>query len=521
MYADYFGLDEAPFAITPDPRYLYLGKRHAEALAHLLYGIREGGGFVLLTGEVGTGKTTLTRCLLDELPAEVDVAVLLNPRLDVTEFLEAICQELGIDMPEHAGNRRLVDALNRYLLDAHARGRRTVLIVDEAQNLSADVLEQVRLLTNLETAKTKLLQILLIGQPELRELLARPELRQLAQRVTARYHLEPLQREELGAYVNHRLGIAGARAPLFSLAAIKAVWKLSEGIPRRANILCDRALLGAWSAELREVTPRLIRQAAQEIEGPGTRSRRGAVALSVLLLVAAMAVALPLARPYLTEPVVAEPETPARPSLEQWLLANARTAGTDDALARLFDTWQANYVRGGPPACEQAVAAGLRCLHGRGTWRSLSRLDRPAVLELSLPSGERFQLTLTGVTPAPAGILHAGNAKFQASPAEIGTYWSGEYLALWRLPAGIEPPLLPGTRGFAVAWLRAQLDKVLEPQLSVGAPDFYDGGLVKRVRAFQESEALRVDGIAGEETLLRLKHRLRDADVPFLSAREK
>ncbi|MBW3568446.1 MAG: AAA family ATPase [Proteobacteria bacterium] len=295
MYADYFGLDEAPFAITPDPRYLYLGKRHAEALAHLLYGIREGGGFVLLTGEVGTGKTTLTRCLLDELPAEVDVAVLLNPRLDVTEFLEAICQELGLDVPEDAGNRRLVDALNRYLLDAHARGRRTVLIVDEAQNLSADVLEQVRLLTNLETAKTKLLQILLIGQPELRDLLARPELRQLAQRVTARYHLEPLQREELGAYVNHRLGIAGARAPLFGMAAIKAVWKFSEGIPRRANILCDRALLGAWSAELREVTPRLIRQAAQEIEGPRERNRHGAVALSVLLLVAALAAALPFA----------------------------------------------------------------------------------------------------------------------------------------------------------------------------------------------------------------------------------
>ncbi|MBW3568447.1 MAG: peptidoglycan-binding protein, partial [Proteobacteria bacterium] len=177
-----------------------------------------------------------------------------------------------------------------------------------------------------------------------------------------------------------------------------------------------------------------------------------------------------------------------------------------------------NYVRGGPPACEQAATAGLRCLYGQGTWRSLTRLDRPAVLELSLPNGERFQLTLTGVTPTLAGILHVGDAEFRASPAEIGTYWSGEYLALWRPPAGIEPPLLPGTRSAAVAWLRAQLDTVLEPQPSVSEPDFYDSGLANRVRAFQESEALRVDGIAGEETLLRLKHRLRAPDVPFLSA---
>jgi len=525
MYADYFGLDEAPFAITPDPRYLYLGKRHAEALAHLLYGIREGGGFVLLTGEVGTGKTTLTRCLLDELPPEVDVAVLLNPRLDITEFLEAICQELGIAMPENAGNRRLVDALNRYLLDAHARGRRTVLIVDEAQNLSPDVLEQVRLLTNLETAKTKLLQILLIGQPELRDLLARPELRQLAQRVTARYHLEPLQRDELAAYVHHRLGVAGARAPIFGVAAIKAVWKLSAGIPRRANILCDRALLGAWSAEVREITPRLVRQAAHEIDGPrsGAPRRRLHGAMAAFVLVGGVAAALLLARPYLISPVAARSSEPATPTLEQWLTANAETAGTDDALARLFEEWQLDYVRGGLPACEQASTAGLRCLHGHATWRAIAELDRPVVLELALPEGGRFQVTLTGLansSAGPAAIVHAGSALRRTTPAELGVLWSGEYLALWQPPEGIEPPLLPGSRNAAVVWLRAQLDHVLEPGTDAKEPEHYDAGLATRVREFQQREGLRVDGIAGEETLLRLTRLLHEPGRPFLSARE-
>lgn len=528
MYADYFGLDEAPFAITPDPRYLYLGKRHAEALAHLLYGVREGGGFVLLTGEVGTGKTTLTRCLLDELPPEVDVAVLLNPRLDVTEFLEAICQELRIEVPDNAGNRRLVDALNRYLLDAHARGRRTVLIVDEAQNLSADVLEQVRLLTNLETAKTKLLQIMLIGQPELRDLLARPDLRQLAQRVTARYHLEPLACSELTEYVHHRLGIAGARAPLFGTSAMKTVWKLSDGIPRRANILCDRALLGAWSAGLREVTPRLVRQAAAEIRGPAQRKTIGvrATLFTALLLVAALAAIALQVRPALLTPASADADAtpvPAAPTLAQWLATHAATAGTDDALARLFSEWQVDYSRTGGPACAQAAAAGLRCLHGRGTWRALTELDRPAVLELMSADGTRFQVALTALLDSaegPAAQLHAGNAARRVTPAELGELWAGEFLALWQPPAGIEPPLLPGTRGAGISWLRNSLASLLQIPLDVDAADRYDESLVASVREFQRAEGLRVDGIAGEETLLRLNRRLREPGRPFLSGRE-
>ena len=254
MYTSFFGLSEKPFAITPDPRYLYLSERHAEALAHLLYGINEAGGFIQLTGEVGTGKTTIVRTLLSRVPHHADVAVILNPRITPVEFLLTICEELGLGLNEADRDsvKQMVDALNRRLLSAHADGRRVIVIVDEAQNLSAEVLEQVRLLTNLETATQKLLQIILIGQPELRELLDRNELRQLAQRITGRYHLKPLSREETQRYVRHRLRVAGASGEIFTPAALREVHRVSSGIPRVINVCCDRALLGAYTQEMQK-----------------------------------------------------------------------------------------------------------------------------------------------------------------------------------------------------------------------------------------------------------------------------
>ena len=230
MYTSFFGLNEKPFAITPDPRYLYLSERHTEALAHLAYGISEAGGFIQLTGEVGTGKTTVLRSLLQQLPPHCDVALILNPRVTPAEFLLAICDELHVQVPDGAAGsvKALVDLLTHFLLDAHGRSRRIVLMVDEAQNLDADVLEQVRLLTNLETATQKLLQIILIGQPELREVLARPELRQLAQRITGRYHLEALKKDETIAYVRHRVRVAGATRDLFTAGAQRELHRLFE-----------------------------------------------------------------------------------------------------------------------------------------------------------------------------------------------------------------------------------------------------------------------------------------------------
>ncbi len=275
MYSDFFRLKEPPFSITPDPRYLYLSKRHQEALAHLLYGTGEEGGFVELTGEVGTGKTTLIRALLQSRLERVDVALILNPRLTVSEFVASICDELGVTRPQRTYTLKpLVDALNQHLLRSHGRGRQTVLIVDEAQNLSLDVLEQVRLLTNLETSRHKLLRIILVGQPELKHLLDRHDMRQLAQRITARFHLEPLSRAETGNYVAHRLEVAGGQADLISPQAIKQVHRYARGIPRLINVICDRALLGAYATGQRLVDRRLVARAAKEALGNQTASSR-------------------------------------------------------------------------------------------------------------------------------------------------------------------------------------------------------------------------------------------------------
>lgn len=279
MYNKFFGLRRAPFSIAPDPRYLFMSERHREALAHLLYGVGGGGGFVLLTGEIGAGKTTVCRCFLEQVPRKCNVAYLFNPKQTTEELLGSICDEFRVP-PDRPGPgaptvKDHVDALNKFLLRTHAVGQNNVLIIDEAQSLSADVLEQLRLLTNLETAERKLLQIILIGQPELRDILARPELEQLAQRVIARYHLEALTGRETAQYIHHRLTVAGlTRAVPFDAAAIQRVHDLARGVPRRINLLCDRALLGAYATGQSGVTLAIVEQAATEVLGERPRVAR-------------------------------------------------------------------------------------------------------------------------------------------------------------------------------------------------------------------------------------------------------
>ena len=303
MYNQHFGLSETPFSISPDPRYLFMSERHREALAHLLYGLRIDGGFVLLTGEVGTGKTTLCRCLLEQVPEHCDIAFIFNPKLNALELLRTLCDELHIDVPANVLSLKvLVDRLNAHLLASNARGRKTVLIVDEAQNLSNEVLELLRLLTNLETSQRKLLQIILLGQPELRERLADTSMRQLAQRIVARYHLEPLSRLEVTAYVQHRLAVAGARFNLFPPRVLERLYQLSGGTPRLINLICDRALLGAYANGQAMVDMATLTRAAREVLGepataaakPARQTPRRSAALAVMVL-AGLAVAVAVA----------------------------------------------------------------------------------------------------------------------------------------------------------------------------------------------------------------------------------
>jgi general secretion pathway protein A len=351
MYEQHFGLTERPFSIAPDPRFLYMSQQHREALAHLLYGVGEGGGFVQLTGEVGTGKTTVCRCLLEQLPDHVDVALILNPSVTAQELLASVCDELRIPHVRQSSSiKSLTDLLSAHLLEAHARGRRTVLIIDEAQNLGAEALEEVRLLTNLETTREKLLQIILIGQPELRSLLAREDLRQLSQRITARYHLEPIQRAETAAYIRHRLQVCGAREPLFSEAAIDLVQKLSTGVPRLINVICDRAMLGGFVEGKRRIEAAVVDKAAREVlplEGLKPPRRRpvrwlaaGSVALAAALLAYVSLAMLGAGRP-VTQPVAGGGDPPD----DALHMLSEQQAGPREGDPQSIDARRANHVQ--------------------------------------------------------------------------------------------------------------------------------------------------------------------------------
>src|SRR5215207_1055630 len=457
MYLSFFGLNEKPFAITPDPRYLYLSERHAEALAHLLYGINEAGGFVQLTGEVGTGKTTTIRSLLAQTPKNAEVALILNPRMTAPEFLLTLCEEIGIGVPDFAvsSGKDLVDILNDYLLRAHGAGRRVVLVVDEAQNLAPEVLEQVRLLTNLETNTQKLLQIILIGQPELRELLSRNELRQLAQRVTGRYHLDPLSQDETIAYVRHRLRVAGATTDIFTPLALSEVYRLSGGVPRVINVICDRALLGAYTQDRHRVTPSLVRDAAAEVFG-----RRFAPRWLPWAATAATGIALALglwalwqiapwhsqdAVAAVPSPAVKQAQTTAAPAnraasipaasaipLSALLTQHKAETDPDNAFGKLFNLWKATYVAGNVDPCTQARRQGLDCLVQRGSFGQLSLYNRPAILLLNDDAGGSHQVVLATLGNERAE-LELGGARHEVSIGELSRYWFGDFVMLQRV----------------------------------------------------------------------------------------
>ncbi|MEO6187167.1 MAG: AAA family ATPase [Steroidobacteraceae bacterium] len=540
MYLSFFGLAEKPFSITPDPRYLYLGGRHAEALAHLVYGITEAGGFIQLTGEVGTGKTTIIRSLLAKQLDNAEIALILNPRMNASEFMLTICEELGILLPDDAVGsvKDLIDILNRYLLRAHAQGKRVVLIVDEAQNLAPEVLEQIRLLTNLETETQKLLQIILIGQPELREMLARNDLRQLAQRITGRYHLDPLSRDESIAYVKHRLRIAGATVEIFTNGALAELYRSSGGFPRLLNIIADRALLGGYSEDRHVISAALIRKAASEVFGrrvsPGWLPWAlgaatvvlvaGATALAWSLhdaapaAVAAANVAAPgasAAAPAV--PPAPAPAPPAAPELATILRGAAAVTDLDGAYARLFSLWSARYVAGSEDACSQALRQGLECLNEDGGLDMLRRFNRPAILALEDNSGAVHQVVVAALRADRARVM-IGEAAHEVLVTQLQELWNGEFLLLWKPPQLDTRSLSMGARGEPVQTLRRRLRQWAGLAPDTAALDLYDQTLQSLVIQFQRRNGLAADGVAGARTQALLDAALSPTDTPLLSA---
>jgi len=526
MYTTYFGLTEAPFSMTPDPRYLYMSERHRDALAHLLYGVGEGGGFVQLTGEVGTGKTTLCRCLLEQLPPRADVALILNPRLTDIELLAAVCDELRISYPAGTtSGKLLVDVLYRHLLDAHAQGRRTVLIVDEAQDLTTEVLEQIRLLTNLETPTQKLLQIILIGQPELIRLLDRKELRQLAQRVTARYHLLAFSEDDARAYIVHRLRIAGQKEKIFTDAAVRAVYGAARGIPRLINAICDRALLGAYTQDQRRVTSATARRAASEVLGEtltpwlGRRWQWAGAAALVAVLVTGAWVFFAREQAQLIRGAVgpsAMNPIPTSAILSALLSDPSLRADRKSAFASLYASWRLDVDSSMDNlGCERGRSEGLQCLSKTGSWGKLRRFNLPAIIELSTQAGDRRYATVVALGEQNA-TLDFGGRRYVFPLIEIDRYWDGPFILLWKAPALNSVPIRPGTRGKDVEWVREQF-AVLDGVPGGGRDrQFFDKDLRARVIAFQRSRSLMADGIIGKETLTYLSAAQRDPKVPRL-----
>jgi general secretion pathway protein A len=547
MYTSFFGLAEKPFAITPDPRYLYLSERHAEALAHLLYGINESGGFIQLTGEVGTGKTTVVRTLLSRVPHHADVAVILNPRVTPVEFLLTICEELGLAIADadRESVKQMVDALNRRLLNAHAEGRRIIVLVDEAQNLSIDVLEQVRLLTNLETPTQKLLQIILIGQPELRELLDRTDLRQLAQRITGRYHLKPLSREETKGYVRHRLRVAGATEEIFTPGALAELHRLSLGIPRVINVACDRALLGAYTRETKKITASLVRQAAGEVYGrrffptwlgwvvgslgvavvAGTLflgwqfwRHQSPVLSASRALKSAAATHAAAPNPAALAPLAASPSAaPPAPKLASVnALLQANEANTTDAAAfrRLLALWGTALADDRDP-CGQAAKAGLACLDQRGSWTQVKTLNRPAILTLTDDRGQRHRVVLSSLDDKTA-TLNLGEHNEKVSIDDLSRDWFGEFTVVWKPKTSRTRLLSLGMQGDEVRWLRRSLNALGGVASDPEHADVYDQELAIAVQNFQREHRLNVDGIAGVQTQVVLDTALADPNSPLL-----
>jgi len=489
MYTKHFGFSAAPFSISPDPHYLYMSEQHREALAHLSYVLQSDGGIVLLTGEVGTGKTTVCRCFLEQLPENCELAYIVHPKLTVAELLATICDEFGIAY-EHHGMKHLIDHLHQYLLQAHSHHRRTVLLIDEAQNLSPDVLEQLRLLTNLETNQKKLLQIILLGQPELQEMLGQKVLRQLSQRIVARYHLQALNKEEVTAYIKHRLHISGVSHSIFSTSSIKRAYQHSQGIPRLINLFCDRALLGAYSQHHLQVSTQIMQKAIQEVLGEQIKPKQNLerrLNLWFLLLMCCVFLWYSL-----------QPETIRSIQKVQHIKSMSKPVSKDigwppqikqhaqHVFQAMLQQWGIDHVFK-KPVYQRIPSYGLNCMQKKGNWQRLRQLNRPVILHLFDAQQQPFDALLVKLKHDQATLLLGGNT-YELSTQTIDRYWYGEYLLLWRSLAYIRPS--------------PQHEKLMRIiQRIQHQPQSED---VAAIKHFQAQQGLQADGVIGQQTLIHL-----------------
>ncbi|WP_110456068.1 ExeA family protein [Shewanella algidipiscicola] len=559
MYKAFYGLNDNPFSIAPNPHYLFLSDRHREALAHLTYGLGETGGFVLLTGEVGTGKTTVSRTLLNQLPDNTDTAFILNPSLTELELLATLCDALNIEYGPEPSLKQLTDKISQFLLANHERGRHTVMIIDEAQHLRAEVLEQLRLLTNLETDTKKLLQVILIGQPELQQLLKRQELRQLAQRITARYHLLPLTQQEIALYVQHRLQVAGRHEPLFHRRAIKALHQYSGGIPRLINLLCERALMAGYAQSKVPIDANMVRTAATEVLGEEVKSRSlfwpTAAAAAVVFTFAGAFYLFNHTDERGVLNLVAEPSTnssavlssgagasssqmpnqvaqrersgdwgaipqpsddldsmsapkSAQLSASQQILRQAieQSRNIDSAYASILGLWgKSPYI--GLTACQSAQQQGLDCFQQQGNWFSLLRLNYPAVVYLQDENQQPFYGTVVS-RQGEQLLLQLGEQQLWVDRAWFTRHFSGTFEILWQAPSYQPKEIGRGAPIAQVQWLENALAHI--QQKSPRLVNQFDDELEQALRAFQRQHGLRADAIAGSQTLVQLNLYLSD-----------
>jgi general secretion pathway protein A len=528
LYQQFFNFNTAPFSIAPDPHFIYMSERHQEGLAHLLYGISQGGGFVALTGEVGTGKTTLCHCLLHELPAHIDIALIFNPKLNTLELLATICDELHIPYDRDKQSlKNLIDCLNQHLLTAHAEGRRTVLMIDEAQNLSLDVLEQIRLLTNLETSTTKLLQIILIGQPELKQLLERRQLRQLNQRITAKYHLTSLSFSDTQEYIKHRLSVCGGDSNIFNRGSIRKIYKLSQGIPRLINILCDRALLGAYVTNSQFVTKKIINKAAKEVLTPVATSTILSLSSASLgvILIAALGISVyylvpdkspekhiilsgsfnvPVAESTHLKQVDLKPEKLKTQllNLDFNSLLRQKNTSINTAIHELAKLWRKETTP--DTNCKKVEAKGLQCVLGKSNWEDLLAFNRPVIMEFSISDTEKHYAILLGSKEGDP--VFSVNADISFPIEKILALWDGFYMMLWQPPIQNIKAIYPGQSSEAVLWIRKHLPLNSNHSLRGLSSTFFDAQLKSEVIKFQQLHQLIPDGIVGPQTFIHLSN---------------